>query len=137
MLVYVLHWHEHLAMLQPFMVAALFFAVFRADLFARLLSSLWLTVPGAMCYTIYLYHYFIIGRLLPFTLRMAPPVHPLFWDLLVQIVLLLVPVMIISAALYLLAERPFVVLSHSIADRFRKQRTTIVPAIAHPAGHEL
>jgi len=42
-------------------------------------------------------------------------------DVALQFVLLLVPIIVICGALYLCTEKPFVVLSHKIARRFRKQ----------------
>jgi peptidoglycan/LPS O-acetylase OafA/YrhL len=132
LLVYVLHWRPQLAYVEPFLVAWFFFAVFRAGWFGRLFSAPVLTMQGTICYTIYLYHFFIVGRLLPFTIRLFPPVHALWFDLTVQLPLLLVPVLAISAVLYMLAERPFVVLSHTIAGRLQTKPTAA--GLTTPAG---
>jgi peptidoglycan/LPS O-acetylase OafA/YrhL len=119
LVIYVLHWQERLAWIQPFLIAALFFAVFRAKWFGRFFASPWLTIPGTFCYTVYLYHFFIATRVLPYTIRLFPPTHPLLVDGLVQVLLLLPPVLLVSSFFYVLVERPFVVLSHEVASRFK------------------
>jgi len=124
MLIYVLHWRPGFGWLEPFLIAAMFFAIFKAKWFAGIFSSPVLTFPGTLCYTIYLYHYFIAQRVMPFTIRLFPPVHALWLDAVVQVVLVLIPVLLVASVLYTFTERPFVVLSHTVANRFRPARTT-------------
>jgi peptidoglycan/LPS O-acetylase OafA/YrhL len=119
-LVYVLHWRPQFAAAEPFLLLLLFLSVMRGRWTARALGSPWLTIPGGMCYTIYLYHFLIVRQLLPFTVRLIPPVHRLSLDTAAQFVLLLLPIVAVCGVLYLFTERPFVVLSHNVARRFRK-----------------
>jgi peptidoglycan/LPS O-acetylase OafA/YrhL len=76
-----------------------------------------------MCYSVYLYHLFIVHNILPATVRLFPPVHALWWDAGVQFVLLLVPVFGISAVIFVFTERPFMLLSHEVARRSRPAAT--------------
>jgi peptidoglycan/LPS O-acetylase OafA/YrhL len=119
-LVYILHWNPRLAAAEPYLLLTLFLSVFRGGWSARLFGSPWITIPGGMCYTIYLYHFLIVHQLIPFTVRLFPPVHPLPLDTAVQFALLLPPIVAVCGALYLFTERPFIVLSHEVARRFRK-----------------
>jgi len=121
-LVYVLHWHPNWAWLEPFGVLFLFYGCFRGRCAGWLFSRAWLTIPGTMCYTIYLYHFFIIQRCMPWAIRLFPPIHSLWLDSGVQMLAMLPPILLISAVLYLAAERPFVVLSHRATRRWRGGR---------------
>ena len=117
---YVLHRKPQFAAVEPFCCLTLFLSVMRGQWSARLFGSPWLTIPGGMCYTIYLYHSLIVRELMPFTVRLIPPVHSLLLDTAVQFVLMLLPIVAVCGVLYLFTERPFVVLSHEVARRFRK-----------------
>jgi peptidoglycan/LPS O-acetylase OafA/YrhL len=130
LLVLVLHWIPQLAWTEPFLVAIFFFAVFRAKWFGGLLSSAWFTVPGSFAYSIYLYHYFIVQHIMPYTLKLFPPTHALGLDIAVQYVLILIPVMLVAAIMYLIAERPFVTLSHAVAKRFQPKKRIPAPVVA-------
>ena len=112
LLVYVVHWQPSLAWVEPFAIAALFLGTFHGRWASRLFATRWLTVPGTMCYTIYLYHMFIIERCMPWTIRLWPQSQPLWLDAGVQMLAMLVPVLVVSAILYLTTERPFIILSH-------------------------
>jgi len=118
---YVLHRRPQWAALEPYLLLTLFLSVIRGQWSALFFGSPWLTIPGGMCYTIYLYHFLIVHQLMPYTVRLVPPDHRLSVDVALQFVLLLVPIVVICGALYLCTEKPFVVLSHKIARRFRKQ----------------
>jgi peptidoglycan/LPS O-acetylase OafA/YrhL len=120
-LVYVLHWRPSLGWVNAFVLMVFFLSVFRGALTSRLFSLKALTIPGTMCYTIYLYHIFILEHSLPFTLRLIPPVHALWLDELLQMIVLLPIVLAISGILYLLIERPFIVLSHRATRRWRQR----------------
>ncbi len=115
---------ERLAWIQPFLIVALCLAILRGAWASRLFRWPPLTIPGAMCYTIYLYHSFVVQRLLPVTVAMVPGGHGLLFDSALQFVLMLPPVLVVSAVLYLVAERPFMILSHEVARRRRASRAT-------------
>jgi peptidoglycan/LPS O-acetylase OafA/YrhL len=129
LIVYILHWQTGLAWLQPFLVIAFYFGVFHPGWAGRIFRHRFLTVPGTMCYTIYLYHYFIAEKWMQLTVRLLPPAHSLWFDSGVQMILVLPPLLVVSAMLYLAIERPFVVLSHTATRRWW-------PAI-HPAAPEV
>jgi len=117
--VYVLHWKTSLAWLEPLLIAGFYFGV----LFGKWAS--WpfrlriVTLLGGMSYTVFLYHFFIVRKLLPLTVRLLPPVHALWFGATMQFLVLLVPVFGISAALFLMTERPFMTLSKEISRRSR------------------
>jgi peptidoglycan/LPS O-acetylase OafA/YrhL len=117
-LVYIIHWNTEFVWLEPFLLAAGFLGVFHGRWTGRLFARKWLTIPGAMCYTAYLYHLFIITALMPWTIRLFPQTHPLGCDIALQMTILLLPVFLISAVLYLTTERPFIVLSHAATRRW-------------------
>lgn len=117
LIVYVLHRRPVLTWTEPILVINMFFAVLHGRCMRRLFALRLLTVPGTMCYTVFLYHTFIARTLLPFTIRFFPPAHALWWDAGVQILLMLPPLFLISALLFLVTERPFMILSHRAARR--------------------
>jgi peptidoglycan/LPS O-acetylase OafA/YrhL len=119
LLVFVLHWEPRLAWTEPLLILGFYLGVFYGSWTSRLFSSPVLTLPGGMSYTTYLYHFFIIDRLFPVTVRLFPPLHALWWDAGVQFALMLVPVFGVSAALFVVTERPFMILSREVARRFR------------------
>jgi peptidoglycan/LPS O-acetylase OafA/YrhL len=118
LLVYVIHWNTHLAWFEAFLVAAFFFGTFHGRIAGRLFALRWLTIPGTMCYTAYLYHLFIISALMPWTVRLLPQAHALWLDSAIQMVIMLFPVFGVSAVLYLTIERPFIILSHTATRRW-------------------
>jgi peptidoglycan/LPS O-acetylase OafA/YrhL len=124
----IFHWLPALSCFLPFILIVFFLSTFHGKWASQLFTLRVLTVPGTIGYTIYLYHFFIVRALMPYTLRLVPPVHALWLDTAVQIVIMLFPVLAISAVLYLLAERPFIVLSHEMTRRWRARNT------ANPVG---
>jgi peptidoglycan/LPS O-acetylase OafA/YrhL len=117
-LVYVLHWRPAVTWTEPLLLIGLFFAVFHGRWMKRLFALPMLTIPGTMCYTIFLYHFLVARTLLPFTILLFPPTHALWLDAGVQILLILPVLFLMSAILFLATERPFMVLSHEVARRF-------------------
>ena len=80
-------------------------SAFRGKLMDWLLSRPLLTVIGGMCYTIYMYHWFMISGLIRVTQRLFTHI---FWlDLLIQFVLMSVVIIAICAVPFALFERPF------------------------------
>jgi peptidoglycan/LPS O-acetylase OafA/YrhL len=94
-----------LGLLLPWLLLLFVGASFRGTLCRRLLSRPWVATIGGMCYTIYLYHYFLLSLLI----RVTGPVRThIFWlDLLLQMVLLSLLIVPICALLFLGLERPF------------------------------
>jgi peptidoglycan/LPS O-acetylase OafA/YrhL len=83
-------------------------ASFRGRMFHAALSSPWVATVGGMCYTIYLYHQFIISALGRWTIRLSAG-SSYASNLLLQAVLLVPPVLAASAVLFVLFEKPFMV----------------------------
>jgi peptidoglycan/LPS O-acetylase OafA/YrhL len=112
-------------------VAGLFWGVLRGGWVGRVFTRRWLTVPGMMCYTIYLYHWFVIEHSMPLALKLLGPQHALWLDSAAVTLMMLPPILLVSAVLYLLTERPFVVLSHTATRRWRsvKMDAAAVPAV--------
>jgi peptidoglycan/LPS O-acetylase OafA/YrhL len=85
-----------------------FYGAFRGPILGRLFSNPGLAMVGGMGYTIYLYHFQIISLSERFLLpRLAPPNHDLL--LLVHAGIEIGIVLVVSAFLFLLFERPFMV----------------------------
>jgi peptidoglycan/LPS O-acetylase OafA/YrhL len=127
LLVYALHWRPTLAWTEAFGVAGLFWGVLRGGWIGRVFGQRWLTVPGTMCYTIYLYHWFVIEHSMPAVIRVLGPQHALWVDSVAAMAMLLPPVLLVSAVLYLLTERPFIVLSHTATRRWRAAKMDAAP----------
>jgi peptidoglycan/LPS O-acetylase OafA/YrhL len=132
LLLYVIHWNVSLTWLEPFLVIAFFLGTFHGRFAGRLFATRWLTIPGTMCYTAYLYHLFIISVLMPWTIRFFPQTHPLWCDAAIQMLIMLLPVFLVSAVLYLTTERPFIVLSHTATRRWNSTsaKPEAVPEVA-------
>jgi peptidoglycan/LPS O-acetylase OafA/YrhL len=124
-LIYVLHWKPALAYLEPFLIAAFFLATFRGRWASRLFALKPLSILGGMCYTVYLYHLFLMHWIMPAAIRLIPGGHALWWDSAVQFALMLPPVFAVSAVFYLFAERPFIVLGHEVARAFRPAKAAL------------
>jgi peptidoglycan/LPS O-acetylase OafA/YrhL len=75
-----------------------------------------------MTYTIYLYHFYVVEAVLHFTSHWIAPVHALWVDTGIQFLFALLPVLLVSAMIYLTLERPFVTLSHQVTRRLRASR---------------
>ena len=72
---------------------------------SRILAWPWLTTIGGMCYTIYLYHLLVISAMFRVTLPLQT--HRLGWDMLIQFAVMLPVILVVSAVLFMLLERPF------------------------------
>jgi peptidoglycan/LPS O-acetylase OafA/YrhL len=131
LVVYALHWSQAMAWTAAFGVAGLFWGVLRGGWIGRVFSQRWLTVPGMMCYTIYLYHWFVIEHSMPLALKLLGPQHALWLDAAAVTLMMLPPILLMSAVLYLVTERPFVLLSHTATRRWRsvKMDAAAVPAV--------
>lgn len=92
----------------PIAMFLLYAGGFRGRLLPRFLRQPPIYIIGGMCYTIYLYHFVLVTALGRLTMKIAPSgsfaVH-----LAIQIVLLAIPILIMSAVLFALFEKPFMI----------------------------
>ena len=89
----------------PFLIMLLYIAAFQGELGRRFFSNLWIATVGGMCYSIYLWHFFVIGVFFRITRHFV-----VFQDFLVnysiQIVALGIPIALVSAIAFVLIEKP-------------------------------
>lgn len=128
LLVLIVHREPQLAWAEPFLMTAFYFGVLLGTWASRLFRLPVLTVIGGMGYTIYLYHFFLIVHLLPITIGLFPPIHALWWDTVVQGLVLFPMVVVLSSLLFLAAERPFMIWSRRATRRVRQQAAVGVAA---------
>jgi peptidoglycan/LPS O-acetylase OafA/YrhL len=117
LLVVVEHGEPQLAWSEPFLIGGFYFGVFSGAWMSRVFQSPVLTICGGMGYSIYLYHVYLIERLLPITIRVFPPRHALWWDSAVQILAMLPIVLATCAGIFVFTERPFMRLSRQVTRR--------------------
>ncbi len=91
--------------LLPPLIFVSIIAAFRGVYISRLLRVKGLALVGGMCYSIYLWHFFIIAMVFRVT-RHVQVGNDWLLNLLLQVLLLLPPVFAGSAGVYLLIERP-------------------------------
>lgn len=103
----------------PFLLFVAFLTSLRSVWVRRLFSNRWIAVFGGMCYTIYLYHPFLLSKVIPYFGGFA---FKSYWmNLLLVMPVVFGSVLAISAVLFLLFEKPFMMLS------WRRQRATDEP----------
>lgn len=73
----------------------------------RLLSATPIYVIGGMCYTLYLYHFYVISAVGRFVLPWTSASQPIWANLLLMMVAVVPVVLGSGAVLYVLVERPF------------------------------
>ena len=95
--------HRFVTYLLPWLVLIAYIGSVRGPHFRRLATNLWIATIGGMCYTIYLYHISIMGLTLEF---FGAPQPGSAWIPL-QLVLTLGLILLVSALLFVLFERPF------------------------------
>ena len=93
------------AILLPLAIFICFMAAFCGVFTVRFLQSAWITVIGGMCYTIYMYHVFMISFSMKATEKLR--VSNLSLDMLLQFVLITAFIVPASAVLFVLLEKPF------------------------------
>jgi peptidoglycan/LPS O-acetylase OafA/YrhL len=130
LLIYVLHYRPSQAWAEPFLIAAFFFSTFHGRWMGRILSFPALTLTGTICYSTYLYHFFVIDLLMPITVRHLSSSHALWFDTGLRMLLIVPPVLLVSAVLYLFTERPFIVLSHTMTSRWRTPAASTTAEVA-------
>lgn len=93
------------AYLFPLFTFFLYCAVFRGVITNKILTNIWITTFGGMCYTIYLFHNKLIGMVIEFTKTLPLTGHyPV--DLLLQTAMVMPVVLLLSAVYFVLIERP-------------------------------
>lgn len=101
----------------PFCLPLLYVGALSGRIIAPMLRSPLMAIPGGMCYSIFLYHPLVIGWLEPFVARLNVRAWPVWADFAVQFAALFPPILLFSAVLYAVAERPFMILSHKLVPR--------------------
>lgn len=94
-----------LPVLLPWLMFFCCVAAFCGTATAKFLGFPWIATIGGMCYTIYLYHWFMISLLVRMTGRLQT--HILWLDLLIQFVLMSMIIIGVCAVLFVFFERPF------------------------------
>ena len=89
----------------PAIIAVGFIAAFKGTLFFRFLGNPWIATIGGMCYTIYMYHWFMISILIRPVIHLQT--HILWLDLLIEFVVMSLIIIPICACLFAAFERPF------------------------------
>lgn len=89
----------------PWLALLMCMASFRGTWARRVVGSPWLAVIGGMCYTIYLLHFPIFDFVGDFTIGIGESRYFLVHDL-VQVLLVMPAVLAVSAAYFLLVEKP-------------------------------
>lgn len=89
----------------PPIALSLYVAVFRGVFTNRVMTNLWITTIGGMCYTIYLFHNQLIGVIISVTKDLVPTeIYTL--NLLLQAVVVLPLMLAVTSVLFLLIEKP-------------------------------
>lgn len=104
---YVLLFTEHSRFhpLESLLIAVAFLGAFRGVLLHRLFTIEWLAIVGGMCYSIYLWHFFVIALIFKVSRRVLVT-HDLLNNFLVQSVLILPCILAVSVLYFILIERP-------------------------------
>jgi len=93
------------AWLLPWILFTVCLAAFLGRFTPALLAQPWLITIGGMCYTVYLYHTLVISTLYRETVHLQT--HTLWLDLLIQFLVMTPVIVLVSAGLFVLFERPF------------------------------
>lgn len=90
---------------EPLLIALAFVGAFRGVLLRRLLAQEWLAILGGMCYSIYLWHFFIIALVFKASRRLVVS-HDLLANFLLQSALILPCILAFCVLYFVLIERP-------------------------------
>ena len=102
------HFHPATQHTTSLLILVAYAAAFRSTLLHRCLCQRWVAIVGGMCYTIYLYHFFMISAIGRWTIKV--PFGPAYWsNVLFQALVIVPPLLALSAVLFLACERPFMV----------------------------
>lgn len=97
--------HGALYVVEPLLIALAFVGAFRGILLHRLLTIEWIAIIGGMCYSIYLWHFFVIALVFKAS-RHLLLTHDLLGDFLAQSIVILPCIFAFSAAYFIFIERP-------------------------------
>ncbi len=92
----------------PLAILAAYAATFRGRIAQQIFTQRWLVTIGGMCYTIYLYHFYVISAVGRWTTGLSIG-HGYVPNVLLQMALILPWVLAVSIILFLLCEKPFMV----------------------------
>jgi peptidoglycan/LPS O-acetylase OafA/YrhL len=106
--------------LLPFLIMLLYAGFHLGRIANRIICWRWLVIIGGMCYTIYLYHTMIISQIFVRTIAKGNPSEALFglfagipttgsfaWELACQALIVIPILLLLSALLYVITEKPF------------------------------
>jgi peptidoglycan/LPS O-acetylase OafA/YrhL len=93
--------------LLPFLLIPFLVGAFRSRISRRFITLLPVTVIGGMCYTIYLHHFIIIAAVARPLFKLFKPGMALEPQLWITLAVTVPPVVILSAVLFALIEKPF------------------------------
>ena len=97
----------HANILQLFLPVLMFvivYSAFRGKICQHIFANAWIYTIGGMCYTIYLYHFFVVG-FLGHGYMLCSSIFVV--DLLLQTTLILAAILVSSSVLFILFEKPF------------------------------
>jgi peptidoglycan/LPS O-acetylase OafA/YrhL len=97
--------NHFLYIVEPLLIALAFIGAFRGVLLRRFFATEWLAIVGGMCYSIYLWHFFIIALVFKASRRIVVS-HDLLISFLLQSVLLLPCVLAFCVLYFVFIERP-------------------------------
>jgi peptidoglycan/LPS O-acetylase OafA/YrhL len=93
-------------LLSPFLVLLAYCGVLRGRWLSQFFANRWVVGLGGMCYTVYLYHVFVISLLAGPLVRWLPG-HGFESDLALAALVLVPLVFLVSAPIFVLTEKPF------------------------------
>jgi peptidoglycan/LPS O-acetylase OafA/YrhL len=97
--------HPHLYVLEPLLIALAFMGAFRGKLLRRLFTTEWIAILGGMCYSMYLWHFFVIALVFKLSRRWLVS-HDLLTNIALQGLIILPCVVAFTIIYFVLIERP-------------------------------
>ena len=91
----------------PFVIVLFYLGMFRGALANQIIRFRPIVIVGGMCYTIYLYHVLVIGRLTRRLARFSVPSRPLWLEFLVYSGVHGAAILVVCACLFVYTEKPF------------------------------
>jgi len=96
---------DRLYPLEPLLIAVAFVGAFRGVLLRRLFTVEWLAIVGGMCYSIYLWHFFVIALVFKLSRRLLVT-HDALTNFLIQSMLILPCILAFCILYFVWIERP-------------------------------
>lgn len=90
----------------PWVVMGLFYSLLRTTFWKKLISNVFFSTVGGMCYSIYLIHFAVISMTDRFTVGIKFTNY-FIADLFIQYIINLIVIAVISASFFVLFEKPF------------------------------